>query len=55
MLLCGQLRLHLRAPVVPLGVLAPVLVQVPLAQGGLARARELVVPAALVPHSSQSS
>ena len=34
MLLCGQLRLHLRAPVVPLRVLPPVVVQVPLAPGG---------------------
>jgi hypothetical protein len=52
MLPCGQLHLRLRAPVVPLGVLPPVLVQVPLAQGGLAGARALAVPAALP--SSQS-
>ena len=53
MLLCGQLRL--RAPVVPLRVLPPVLVPAPLAPAGLARARELAVPAALVaPLSSQS-
>jgi hypothetical protein len=44
MLLCEPLRLCLRAPVVPLRVLPPVLVQVLLAQG---------VPAALP--SSQSS
>jgi hypothetical protein len=54
MLLCGQLRL--RAPVVPLRVLPPVLVRLLLAPGELARARELAVPAALVlPLSSQSS
>jgi hypothetical protein len=47
MLLCGQLRLRLRAPVVPLRVLPPVVVQVPLAPGGLVRARALAVPAAL--------
>jgi hypothetical protein len=46
MWLCGQL--HLRAPVVPLRVLPPVLVQAPLAPRGLPRARELAVPAALV-------
>jgi hypothetical protein len=46
MLLCGRLRL--RAPVVPLRVLPPALVQAPLAPGGLARARALAVPAAVV-------
>jgi hypothetical protein len=51
MLRCGQLRL--RAPVVPLGVLPPVPVRVPLAQGGLAGAGALAVPAALP--GSQSS
>jgi hypothetical protein len=45
MLLCGQRRLRLRAPVVLLRVLPPALVQVPLAERGLARAR--AVPAAL--------
>jgi hypothetical protein len=47
MLLCGPLRLRLRAPVAPLRVQPPVLVQVPLASGALVQAHALAVPAAL--------